>query len=262
MVKGPQGKLPIYDNPPLVELVIGARFAKLEAFKVPHFGLFWNSIIDEFPRCEEAAPYATEAAELETNLPLPRVWLINAADDHLLQMQKDLFLLNWRQKEGTYPHFDAIKSMYDRYFSNFNNFLADNSIGPADIKSYELTYIDHINQGEGWDKLADIGKVFPNLAWHNDNPKFLNDPKGFSTNTLFLIPGDTGTMTVKISSGRRVSDNREIILLDMTARSKPGLVTDDGMSNWFSAAHDFIVRSFRELCGEEIQTTFWKRRDA
>jgi hypothetical protein len=91
MVKGPQGKLPIYDNPPLVELVIGARFAKLEAFKVPHFGLFWNSIIDEFPRCEEAAPYATEAAELETNLPLPRVWLINAADDHLLQMQKELF---------------------------------------------------------------------------------------------------------------------------------------------------------------------------
>ena len=152
--------------------------------------------------------------------------------------------------------------MYDDYFCQFKSFLADRSIDPVKVKSYELSYIDHILHGEGWDKIADIGKIFPNLSWHDDNPEFLKDPKGFSTNVLFLLPGETGNLSIKFGSGMRVPDNREIILLEMTARSKPGLVTDEGMSDWFVAAHDFIVRSFRELCSEEIQTTFWKRRDA
>ena len=90
--------LPSYRNPPVNEVVCGARFAALERFMVPHIGLFWDSVRKDFPNCEHAAPLSVDLSVLDaaTGLPIPRIWLINRSEDRLIQLQKDVFFYNWR----------------------------------------------------------------------------------------------------------------------------------------------------------------------
>src|SRR4051794_17684467 len=41
--------LPDYDDPPVVETVLGVQFAPLQGWGVPHYGLFWTEIKSEYP---------------------------------------------------------------------------------------------------------------------------------------------------------------------------------------------------------------------
>jgi uncharacterized protein (TIGR04255 family) len=255
-----------YDNPPLIELVMGARFAKLAALKLPHIGLFWHSIRDVFTRCEHAPPYAPDGTQGEmidpnTSLPLPRIWLINAMDDHLIQLQPNMFLFNWRKDGQEYPHFAQIKPMFEMYFALFKQFVLENQIGDIQPTGYELTYVDQIPSGEGWSRISDIGKVFPALQDIADDHRMGADLMSLQVQTVYQIPGDLGALTIKVNTARRVADQKEVVILDMTARSGGTAFHAMEMLQWFDGAHSFIKKVFVELCGEEIQIKYWKRRD-
>src|SRR2546428_11952886 len=108
-----------YDDPPVVEIVLGVEFAPLEKWEIPHFGLFWNRIQTRYPRFEINPPLASdvERPRLEfKQAQLPRVelvskpqvrcWFLNDANTELIQVQYDRFVHNWRKVLGseTYPH--------------------------------------------------------------------------------------------------------------------------------------------------------------
>ena len=93
-----------YDRPPVIEVVYGVMFAPLTDWKLPHTGMFWQRIFDEFPRCEHAPPIIgrDDFIDPTTGLPIPRVWLLNDMDDSLVQLQSGRFLFNWRRREGAW----------------------------------------------------------------------------------------------------------------------------------------------------------------
>src|SRR5208283_4765348 len=102
--------LPDFGNPPVVETVLGVEFAPLSKWGIPHFGLFWNGIRDEYPRFEVQPPLESApekftkqdkllpqiSFQLVSHIPV-RCWFVHQSDARLLQVQNNRFIHNWRK---------------------------------------------------------------------------------------------------------------------------------------------------------------------
>lgn len=233
---------------------------------VPHIGLFWGSLREHFPNCQHAAPLSFDptATDAATGLPIPRVWLINRDEDRLIQLQKDAFFYNWRRRDETkpYPRYHSIIKPFTKYISQFEAFVRENELGDLTINSFELTYINHIFQGEGWESLGEIGKLFPDCSWKGRSNRFLPIPNSIAWRTSFSLPEDKGTLTAKVDRAIRTTDQHPLLALELRATGSGAVNSLDKMEDWFNTAHEWIVRGFADLTGATIQQKIWKRDDS
>ncbi len=56
MKNAPSQSLPKFDKPPVVEMVIGVEFSELPNWILPHFGLFWGQVRNEYQHCSVNPP--------------------------------------------------------------------------------------------------------------------------------------------------------------------------------------------------------------
>ena len=258
------GDLADYDRPPVIEVVYGVAFAPLKDWKLPHTGLFWQRIFDEFPRCEQTFPIpSAELIDPSTGLPIPRVWLINAADDRLVQLQPGRFLFNWRRREGAgpYPRYKTLSNRFFELFRELQSFVAENQLGEIEVSQYELTYINHVLEHEGWKFPASIGRVIEHLSWRRERYKFLPEPSTTNWQARFDFPEGPGALSVKLNPARHAKEEKDLLVLELSARGVPAEVPLDNMKSWFFHAHTWIVRGFEDLTSEEAQKALWCKHE-
>jgi len=257
--------LPSYRKPPVIEVVCGLRFEPLEGLKIPHIGLFWEKVRKEFPNCQHAAPLGVGPGTIDPDigLPLLRVWLINKANDRLIQIQRDAFIYNWRKRQENrpYPRYRRIISSFERNLDRFTKFLDDHGINLPTPTECELTYINHIVQGEGWQTAADSRKIFRDFNWRSGRGRFLHNPLETTWQAAFALPEDKGRLNVKLEQGTRKIDDMPVLVLTLSAR---GIGSDKSLHalwSWFPIAHEWIVRGFADLASSQIQREVWERDD-
>ena len=256
--------LPSYENPPVIEVACGIKFKKIKEFKAPHFGLFWDKLRKKFPSCQHAPTLGfPDPSETEPTfeLPLPRIWFINKEKNGLIQLQENIFLYNWRkmQPEESYPRYDTVIKAFQNNLKMFTEFIEDEKLGSLEPIDCELTYINDIVKGEGWDTVADIHKVVPELDWRLNDSRFLPEPRNLGWKTIFALPEDKGRFIVKLDKVARKIDSQPMLRLEISAR---GLGVDkslDAVWAWFEIAHEWIVRGFTDITSEEIQKSIWRR---
>jgi uncharacterized protein (TIGR04255 family) len=262
--------LPDYEKPPVIEVVCGIQFKALEGFRIPHFGLFWELFKAEFPTCQEVAPliptfehFGAEEVEPQVpmELPLPRVWFLNSDETGIVQLQRDRFLRNWKKGKPTdeYPRYSVVIELFRRHLQSFQDFVAQQKLGRIEPTQYEMSYVNHIAEGEGWSTLADLSKVFRDFSWNTD-PRFLPSIEHLNLRKTFALPDHKGRMHVSIRDGNRREDKKPVILFEFTVRGFPGIATYDAMCMWFDLAHEWIVRGFADLATEAIQKNVWLRK--
>src|ERR1017187_6649118 len=97
--------LPDYDDPPVVETVLGVQFAPLQGWGVPHFGLFWNEIKNEYPNFNVQPPLPGDVGigsrldggsptgpQIQFTAGTPvRCWFFDPSRPRLIQLQNDRF---------------------------------------------------------------------------------------------------------------------------------------------------------------------------
>src|SRR5438874_10786963 len=106
--------LPDFENPPVIETVLGVQFAPLSRFTVPYFGLYWQKIKHEYDHFEVYPPLASLIEEFGTavpsrppprqpqvsieltNEPGIRCWFLDKSENNLIQVQQDRFVHNWK----------------------------------------------------------------------------------------------------------------------------------------------------------------------
>jgi len=268
-VSAPQS-LPEYGNPPVDEVVCGVLFEPIKGFLLPHFGLLWEKFRKEYPRCEEVAPLmpVVEGPEqvpaqeiVVSEMLLPRVWFLRD-DGRIIQVQRDRFLHNWRKLNPTdeYPRYRVVFQMFQDHFSTFQNFLSENEFGLLIPRQYEMTYVNIIHEGAGWQTIEEVSKVFPDFSWGIRKDRFLPNPFAVHWRTIFSLPNNAGRLHLDIKSARRVSDNRRVFRFEITARGIGAAPSLDTMKNWFDLAHEWIVWGFTDFTGAEIQRTIWGRK--
>ncbi len=258
-----------YKNPPVIEVVAGIAFNRLEDFLVPHFGLVWQKLRKTYPKCQHAPSLDfrpdsfDESSGIPLPLPLPRIWLLNDVQNELIQLQNNRFLFNWRKmdEKELYPRYKYVMQTYKKNFTIFEEFLEEENLGKLNYSSCELTYINHIFEGEGLGSVADIQKVLPDLTWHSTENRFLPEPRYLGWQALFSLPNDNGQLQVKREQGFRKSDHREVLVLELTASRS---IKDNSLAeiwNWFELAHEWIVRGFTDLTEKNVQVSTWGRED-
>ena len=253
-----------YDRPPVIEVVYGVRFAPLKGWMLPHVGAFWEQVLDEFPRCEHAPPIGdSDFFDPATGIPLPRVWLISSADDRLLQLQPGRFLYNWRHREGAgpYPRYETLSKTFFRFFEDLRNFVTKNELGDMEVLEYELTYINHIFEQEGWKFPEQIGRVVDQLAWPDQRYRFLPHPSTVSWQARFAFGEETGGLLAKLNPARHAKDDKQLLVLELSARGLPAGAPVEHMEGWFSHAHEWIVRGFEDLTSGEAQVELWGKHE-
>jgi len=264
--------LPEYDNPPLIEVVFGVQFKELKELRSPHIGVFWEKIGRvEYPGFEEKPPlsHITESydegqanpsrprVQMLEEPPLPRFFFISKDQRHLVQLQRDRFLQNWRKigEDTEYPRYDCLCPEFAKSWELFRGFVADQAVGELQPDQYELTYVNHIEQGAGWTDEQDIEEVFP---------LFRCKLKRTSSETLeriawrriYRFPSSAGRLHVSMHQAMTITKGTPVLVLNLTAR---GFAEGD-LTDWFGMAHDSIVRVFTDLTGQSVQEKVWKRK--
>ncbi len=114
MVHEPQ-PMPRFDNPPVVETVMGVFFRPLAGFTIAERSIFWSQLPSEFPAVEEKPPVDEVQESFDENtinaagirwqieeFPPVRLWAKSDDRRHTLQIQQNVLFVNWeRNPDGT-----------------------------------------------------------------------------------------------------------------------------------------------------------------
>lgn len=269
------GPMPEFRNPPVVEVACSVQFEELSRFQAPYAGFLWQQFREEYSAFEEKAPlpHVVETfpeprqPELKwelSDLPPPRrIFFVTGAGNNVIQIQPDRFVHNWRKigDEEEYPRYTRVREVFLEQWSRLVDFVQRHSLGPVRPDQYELTYVNHFLHGEEWDSLADIGKVFRDMAWAGGK-RFLPVPEGTFLSQSFAMPGEKGRLHCTLRKARRTKDAREVLIFELTARGFPGGQDTTGreaMLAWFDMAHEWIVRGFVDLTSTAAQERLWGR---
>lgn len=255
-------KFPSYKKPPVNEVVCGIRYQTPEKIRIPHIGILWSKLQKEYPIIQHASPILSGGLPLEdisTGLPLPRVWFVNEQDDQLIQFQFDRFYYNWRRRKNIYPRYPNVIKNFQMTFEIIKAFFKENNLGPFLPVELELTYINHIPKGEGWNSFEDMQNLFVDFKWTPRNDRFLPNPIKTMWVSVFQLPNEKGTMTVNIKEATRISDKIPVIVFELIAKRQcETTIEQDEIQAWYDLAHEWIVKGFTDLTIPKVQKDIWE----
>jgi len=251
--------LPSYKKPPVNEVVFGMRFNSSEQLKIPYIGLLWENFKADYPKVQHVAPITMRAGQLSvdpaTGAPIPRVWFINEADDELFQYQADGFYFNWRHRDGDYPRYEHTIAKFLYFYTVIKGFYKEHQLGEIEPIEYELTYINHIPKGSGWESIEELPKVFSKLNWVNSEGQFLPPPDGTSWQAVFLLPKDKGRLVVSLKKGTLTENKQPVLIFELKVI---GFDNPENLRSWFDLSREWIVRGFTDLTTPEMHK-LWEK---
>lgn len=243
------GKVPDYEKPPLNELAIGVHFEPLTGWQSRHIGQFWTRVSNDFPGTEDRPPiFEVEVGPRFQVLQLPplrRTFLISQDQTFVIQLQEGKFLLNWRKIRPTdvYPRFNTVFDKFVTYWGLFSDFVEREKAGHLKPVRYELTYVNHIEQGED-PVSATVERYVRIFSWNSLNAKFLPRPTGINVVWTFPLPEQLGFAQANLSQGVR-DDGRAVLVLVMSCSGAAS--SKVSLNEWFAASHRWLADGFKEL---------------
>ena len=272
--------LPEFANPPVVEVALSVQFDPLPELRTPQLGLLWQTVRERFPRIEEHPPlepsvetFGTRPAaepgvrfEMTRQLPVPRVWFLNREGTELIQVQPDRFVHNWRKlgSEQTYPRYEKhIRPKFVNELAAFRQFLEREHLGEFKANQCEVTYVNHIIAGRGWERPGELFRVLNLCAGGSLDPLPRSDPEELRMNGSFVIPDiagePIGRLRFAIEPAFRSSDGQPLFVMNLVARGQPMEGADDPILAFLDLGRKWIVNGFTALTNPEMHK-IWGRK--
>jgi uncharacterized protein (TIGR04255 family) len=253
-----------FERPPINEVVVGCTFEPVSALLIPHFGAFWDLVRNDYPLCEHAQPVADEsgnlAVDLQSQTPLPRVWLLSADRVRLLQLQTDRFYCNWRQSDkdnSPYSRFESVYGPYKQYLQTLATFLATQLDAQIKTRKLVVTYVNLLKQGHEWQTQVDLPRVFRHLQV----PVALKGGaiEHWAHKASYALSGGPGKLTVTINPAQHKVTEQQLLRIELTAACDVDQLGDVMQDEWFELAHQSIVQGFCDLTADNVQRVHWGR---
>lgn len=255
--------LPHFRQPPVVETILGAAFRPV-GWSVPHFGLFWDRIREEYPTFEVrpaiSGPASDEEAE-GAGLPAPplRCWFLEEGRSRLLQVQHNRFLHNWRKvgKDSTYPRYEpTIRPAFRREWDRLVRFLSDAGLASPNLVAAEVTYVNQFEKGREWQEPEDLPKILRFVR--SIDSRFFSSMRSMRSSIRFEAPELNGTVEVELSHAVRNSDMKEVFQLNVSAKGRPADSSAESLMQWMDRGRAHVVKGFVELTTPEAHE-IWER---
>ena len=259
--------LPDFENPPAVETLMGTHFAPIERWQAPHFGLFWARIKKEYPRVQiqppviNLPPPGLLPTQLQSPVEFPlRCWFFNQDETRLIQVQSNLFLHNWRKTTQTdrYLHYDALRPHFEREWQGFRSFLDQEGLGSVNVSMCEVTYVNHIDRGSGWETFADLADVFPNWS-PSTSGSVLPPPELVAINATYPLKDIEGRLQISAQPAVRQNDAKETVQLTVTVRCKPSSSSNEEIYRSLDEARKWVTLGFTDFTSGKMHK-IWGRK--
>jgi len=265
-------ELPSFDAPPVVEMALGVQFASVAGLRGLELYPLWSRWRDQYPKVEEqpSLPPSTEVDQssgiptvqlsLSTATPRVRYWFLSDAGSNLIQVQHDRLVVNWRRgdESGLYPRYQHMRNIFRDKATEFENFLAETSMGKLRINQAEVSYINAI-EAPG-DKIGQLDQLLRN--WSNLSSHHLGEAEEARAAMIFRLP-DIGQGPARLHVGVDPavrSDGVRVIFLTLTAQGAPRGETLKDALDFMDAARGHVVQSFAELTSESMHTEWGRTR--
>lgn len=271
--------LPDFDRPPVTEVALSIQFEPLNKLSVPLLGLYWQTVRDRFPNVEQQPPLIPTVertgAVQEFTFPLqlqlgqtaqiPRLWFVSANQREMIQVQSDRFIRNWRKRASEDPYPRYRKNIFPAFqdeLKEFRSFLSTEKLDHPRVNQCEINYVNQILVGEGWERHADLEKVFTLVSTNAPNSKEIvfEDGRLYFRYTLTRNNSFIGRLHIVIDSGFEPNSSKPILIATLTARGRPLSDTDDGIYGFFDLGHEAIVRTFAKIT-TPVMHEIWRRKD-
>ncbi len=260
----PGRTLPDYDRPPAQETWMSFRFSPLE-WQIPYFGAFWNEIRSEYPTFEVHPPlgefrveFDSTGADAIVTLPV-RCWFLSNENNRLLQVQNNRFFQNWRRPspEAEYLHYSDLRPRFAEEWQRFCDFANRHGLGSPNVLQGEVSYINHLERGLGWNNYSELDVIFPS-AGNLRGRRFTGAPETTSVTASYVMPSHDGRLRVVISPAVRQSDGKEIIQFSVTASGRPAANGTAELFACLDQCHDWVIEGFDDLTSDKMHE-IWGR---
>ncbi len=273
--------LPDYANPPVVEVALSVQFEPLKALRAAQIGLLWAEFRERFPLLEEHPPIdpvierfggrpvsATRGIrfQLVEAPPTPRSWFLSESGNELIQVQQDRFVQNWRKATGEikYPRYKHLRETFAGQLQIFRTFLQRERLGDLVPNQCEVTYVNHIVAGNGWQDFGDLDKVLTIL---NDtySDGFLEEPEDVRLGLRYVIRNGRreplGRLHIAVEPAFRKQDDCPMYVMNLTARGRPDGEGLEGVMRFLDIGREWVVRGFTSITTAQMHL-LWGRTDA
>jgi uncharacterized protein (TIGR04255 family) len=271
--------LPDFSNPPVVEVALSVQFERLTELHAAHLGLVWRLFKDRFPKTEEHPPREVVSEpfgvftpprvriQLEKGMPIPRVWFLNERGTELIQLQQNCFVHNWRKMrvpEEVYPRYESIRSTFSEELHIFLRFVEQEHLGKVVPMQCEITYVNHIFPGQGWDSFGQVERILAPWSGKHSDP-FLPEPEDVRAAIRYLIPGvagkPVGRLHVEFLPAVDLKTQGQLLVLRLTARGTPDSEQIEDVLAFLDRGREWIVRGFAAITTPNMHRA-WGRLDA
>lgn len=261
-----------FERPPVDEVVLSVLFQSLDKLMAPHLGDIWQPFkkdgfinITQHPQVQptiETFPHSSRSGQFHFNVPdLARTWFIHENEDQIIQVQRDRFTYNWHKTESNqqYPGFSSIWDTFEKYYNCFYQIINNIDIGIVKPLQYELTYIDQLWKGDGWNTLSEISKIYDIFLDFQKNELFWSEVESLTFRTSFWNTDLNSRLYLTIRDRTKIPEEKQTLQTDFTMRGFPE-DSDCTMKDWFELAREQIRQKFICLFTENIQTQIWRRK--
>lgn len=269
--------LPEFKKPPVTEVVLGVQFEQLDSLQTPQLGYIWNSYRDRFPQTEEQPPLEPMVEQFGARTgrrqgvrlmfspapTRPRLWFLNEDGTELVQVQHDRFVRNWRKRddEQEYPRYRNLRQSFHEDFETFRGLVEREQWGAVEPNQCEVTYVNVIRAGEGWQDHSELDKVLTVFASNYSDDWLNNRLEEATVNLQFVLYNGeepVGRLHVVANPVYHVPTNQPAIRLTLTARGKPESEDIDGIMQFLDRGHEEIVRGFTSITTPAMHEV-WER---
>jgi uncharacterized protein (TIGR04255 family) len=270
--------LPDFKFPPVTEVVLSVQFAPSSLFRSVHAGLYWNEIRSEYPKVSEQAPIAPAfetfgatpmlspvfQVQAMFGPPMARHWFETDDGEHLVQLQPDRILHNWRQRspEMEYPRYESLRAKFKGEVDKLIAFFRNEGLGEIRPNQCEVTYINTITSTRGQNPHEHLARITPLWAGNLSEP-VLPAPETTTIQTKYVLRKDEvpyGRVYVTFTPSYRVTDYSPVVQLEVTARGRPSGETVAAAFVLLDEERDVVVRTFTAVTTSEMHAE-WGRTD-
>ena len=165
--------IPDFEHAPVAEVALSTQFGPLEKLRLAHLGLLWGRFRELYPVIQEHNPLANPVEQFGqkpstpqrnrveiSDTPEARFWFLDEPGSHLIQVQRDRFVRNWRGTGDDYPRYERIRKSFIEDYTTFVEFLEKEKIGSPETRQVEVTYVNHIFANDVWSQPGEADHVF------------------------------------------------------------------------------------------------------
>ncbi len=269
----PIDHLVTFKEPPINEVVLGLQFTE-PVVDLEVLAAYSAQLQGNFPKRQQLDPLAPArevfgaepsppsfTIELVPAYVMPRTWFMSGDERHLVQVQGDRLIVNWRKRDpsDSYPRYARLRPNFEERLAELRKCLEVAGRAEASVSVVEVTYVNElawpdVSPGDGHPPLSRVLRAFRD----DDSVGFLPRPEDATFQSRYRISDpETGTdsagrLHTALQPAFRVGDLRPIYILKMTAHLVMQISDDAGIVRALDLGREWVVRGFDEVTSTEL----------